>query len=211
MPRSPHSGGPLGNWGRGPSSGGAVFGRQLDAEVLDLLEEGEVVPSVGVSPGWRAQLSYLLKRKGGADAMDRAGIPARTRRGWKHRTPSKRSQERIRRAYWSLRAVNWRRTGHTPPVAVRKSLVGQLEERAYGKRMTITPVNWREVQAQAQGAQRTAGERELRPSRQSWDRLIGAWAAKDKDALDDAWMDFATEIDSPEELYYEVEHVGFVL
>lgn len=211
MPRDPHTGGALGNWGRGPDSGGIVFGRQLNAEVLDLMARGDIVPPADASPGFRAQLNYLNSRQGGIEAMDNAGIPARTRRGWKTRTPSRKSRERINRAYWQLRATNWRRTGHTPPPRIREAIAPQITERAYGRRMTITPVDWRGVHQQAQGAQKTASERELRPSRRSWDALIHAWASGDETALETAWMDFSSEIDSPSELYYEVEHVGFAL
>lgn len=213
MPRSrdPHSGGELGDWGRGPDSGGNAFRGRLDAEVLDLLQEGELAPPTQVSPSVQAQLAYLDKRKGGSEAMDRAGIPRRTRRGWKTRTPSAKSRERINRAYWYLRAVNWRRTGHRPSRVVREALVGQLKERARGRRMTIVPVDSRDVRQQAQGAQSRATERDIRPSKRSWDDLIDAWASGDEIDMDTAWMDFASEIDSPAELYYEVAHVGFVL
>jgi hypothetical protein len=143
--------------------------------------------------------------------MDTAGIPARTRRGWPNRTPNPTSRERINRAYWHLRATNWRRTGHTPPPRIRAAITPQITPRAYGRRITITPVDWRDVHTQAQGAQRTANEREVRPSRRAWDHLIDAWASGDDTALDTAWMNFAGEIDSPPELYYEVAHVGFSL
>lgn len=77
----------MGSWGRGPDSGGTVFGEQLNIEVLDLMASGEVTPPADVSPNVRTQLDYLNTRKGGREAMDRAGIPARTHRGWKTRTP----------------------------------------------------------------------------------------------------------------------------
>lgn len=211
MAREPHTGGSLGDWGHGTDSGGSLFGRQLNAEVLDLIQRSDIIPPTHASPGWRAELNYLNSRRGGIEAMDRAGIPARTRRGWKTRTPSRISRERINRAYWHLRATNWQRTGHTPPPRIREAIAQQVRERAYGNRMTITPIDWRDVHTQAQGAQRTASEREVRPSRRSWDNLIDAWASGDKSALDAAWMGFSSEIDSPSELYYEVEHVGFVL
>jgi hypothetical protein len=175
------------------------------------MESGEVTPPVEASPDVRTQLDYLNSRKGGIEAMERAGIPARTRRGWKTRTPSPRSQERINRAYWQLRATNWKRTGRTPPPAIRQAIAPQLKERARRKRMTITPVDYRDVRHQAQGAQKQASEREVRPSQRSWDNLIDSWASGDETALDTAWMDFATEIDSPAELYYEVGHIGFSL
>ncbi|MEU5032333.1 hypothetical protein [Streptomyces milbemycinicus] len=211
MARQPHTGGPLHDWGRGPDSGGTVFGRQLNTEVLDLMRHSDIIPPAHASPSWRAQLTYLNNRNGGRDAMDRAGIPASTRRGWKTRTPSHISRERINQAYWQLRATNWKRTGHTPPPHIREAIAQQIKERAYGRRMTVTPVDWRDVQRQAQGAQKTASEREIRLSRRSWDNLIDAWVSGDETALDTAWMDFSSEIDSPAELYYEVEHIGFAL
>ncbi|MFE2675727.1 hypothetical protein [Streptomyces hygroscopicus] len=188
-----------------------MFGEQLNIEVLDLMASGEVTPPADVSPNVRTQLDYLNTRKGGREAMDRAGIPARTRRGWKTRTPSPASRERINQAYWQLRATNWKRTGRTPPPPVRQAIAPRLKERAHGKRMSITPVDWRDVRRQAQGAQKVASEREIRPSRRSWDNLIDAWSSGDETDLDTAWMDFASEIDSPPELYYEVAHIGFFL
>jgi hypothetical protein len=211
MARPPHSGGPLGTWGRGPDSGGNVFSGQLDSEALDLMENGDIIPPVLASPGVRAQLTYLTSRKGGQDAMDRASIPASTRRGWKKHTPSAISRERINHAYWTLRATNWKRTGRPIPPAVRQAITSQLLQRAYNKRMTITPIDPRDVHPQAQGAQRLASERELRPTRRSWDGLISAWGTGDETELDTAWMNFAGEIDSPPELYYEVSHTGFSL
>jgi hypothetical protein len=209
--RPPHSGGPLGSWGRGPDSGGTAFGNQLNAEVLDLMERSVIIPPAHAGPTWRGQLTYLTTRQGGRDAMNQAGIPPSTRRGWPASTPNPTSRARLNRAYWQLRATNWRRTGHTPPPRVRAAITPQIRQRAHGRRMTITPVDWRDVHPQAQGAQATTSERELRPSRRAWDRLIDAWATGDETALDDAWMDFAAEIDSPPELYYEVAHVGFSL
>ncbi|GAU71333.1 hypothetical protein SSP35_34_00180 [Streptomyces sp. NBRC 110611] len=210
-PRQPHTGGHLGTWGRGPDSGGTTFGEQLNVEFLGLMENGDVTPPTDVSPDVRAQLKYLNSRKGGHEATECAGIPARTRRGWKTRTPSPASRQRINHAYWQLRATNWKRTGRTPPPGVREAVAPQLKERAHGKRMSITPVDWRDVRKQAQGAQKEANEREIRPSQRSWDNLIDAWSTGDETTLDTVWMDYASEIDSPPELYYEVAHIGFAL
>lgn len=211
-PRPPHSGGNLGAWGRGPDSGGATFGQHMDRETLDLLEGGEIRPPAEASPSTAQQLKYLTDRKGGPEAMRSAGIPDRTRRGWKSgRTPGAKNRERLADAYWRLRATNWRRTGRTPSPAVRTSLAPQLQERAHGRRMTITPVDSRDVAPQAQGAQSKARERTMRPSDHSWDRLVDSWANDDETALDTAWMDFASEIESPPELYYEVGDVSFML
>ncbi|MFF3159246.1 hypothetical protein [Streptomyces sp. NPDC057910] len=77
--------------------------------------------------------------------------------------------------------------------------------------MTVIPVDHRDVAPQAQGAQKTARERDMRPSNRRWDNLVNTWAGGDETQMDDAWMDYAGDIDSPPELYYEVGHVGFSL
>ena len=188
-----------------------MFGKQLRSEALDLMETGQVIPPSEASPSVRKQLTYLNTRKGGSEAMSNAGIPARTRRGWPTRTPSAASRERIEQAYWALRAANWRRTGRDLPPHIRQAIAPQLTERARGKRMTIVPIDPRDVDERAQGAQSLVSEREIRPSQQSWNGLIGAWGSDDETELDTAWMSFAEEIDSPPEGYYETDHIGFSL
>ncbi|WP_327359786.1 hypothetical protein [Streptomyces sp. NBC_01304] len=211
MARDRHSGGALNSWGRGPDSGGSTFGDQLTSEVRALIEAGDVVPSREDSPGVRAQLTYLQTRKGGRDALDEAGVSRRTARAWSVRMPGKANREKINRAYWSLKAKNWAKTGTAVPKGVRKAVEPQVQARTRGRRMTVTPVDWRDVQAQAQGAQKTASERTIRPSQRSWDNLVSTWAGGDELDMDSAWMDFASELGSPPELYYEAGHVGFSL
>lgn len=212
MARLPHTGGPLGNWGRGPDSGGVTFGEHMDSEAQDLLESGDIIPPKELIDT-TAQLDYLTSRRGGRAALDRAGVPRRTARRWQAgaRNVSRINREKINHAYWMLRATNWRRTGRPLPLTLRQAITPQLQQRAHGRRMTIEPVDSRDVAWQAQGAQNTASERTVRLSQRSWDSLINSWATGDETLMEDAWMDFTSEIDSPPELYYEVAHIGFTL
>jgi hypothetical protein len=60
----------------------------------------------------------------------------------------------------------------------------------------------------------TAGESILKrygPSNSRWEAFINTWATGDVAALDEEWMDYAADIDSPPEPYYEVRHIGFML
>ncbi|MBW1603911.1 hypothetical protein JJV70_17735 [Streptomyces sp. JJ66] len=184
----------------------------MDSEVQDLVESGDIIPPQELIDT-EAQLDYLTSRRGGRAALDRAGVPRRTARRWQAgaRNVSRINREKINQAYWTLRATNWRRSGRTLPPTVRQAIAPQLRQRAHGRRMTIEPVDPRDVARQAQGAQSTASERTVRPSQRSWDRLIDSWATGDETLMEDAWMDFASEIDSPPELYYEVAHIGFTL
>jgi hypothetical protein len=51
----------------------------------------------------------------------------------------------------------------------------------------------------------------MRPSNNRWDAFTDTWATGDTDAMDTEWMDYAGDIDSPPEPYYEVRHIGFML
>ncbi|MDI3390140.1 hypothetical protein QIS99_28700 [Streptomyces sp. B-S-A8] len=219
--RERHSGGSLLGgagrlpWGRGEDSGGKAFDTQMSSEVRILMEEGEIVPRRDDSPSHRAQLAYLKTHKGGTAAMEEAGVKRRTARNWFRKrnpaTPTDENKERINRAYWQLKARNWARTGTRLPQKVRASVEGQVLERARGQRMSVIPVDHRDVRPQAQGAQKRATERTYRPSEQAWTKLVGSWAADDEVDMDTAWMDNAGDLGSPPELYYEVGHVGFSL
>lgn len=182
----------------------------LSAEVLDLLEAGDSTPTQEESPGWCAQLSYLNSCKGGEAAIADAGIRPRTRRAWKTRTPNTKNQERIHRAYWQLRATNCKRTGHTRPrcpCSLGPTAEGMGPPQAddhHPRRLARRPDT---------GPGRPShypGTRDP-PSNRRWDHLIDTWATGDETKLDTAWMDFASEIDSPPGLYDEVAHIGFVL
>ncbi|MCX3061373.1 hypothetical protein [Streptomyces beihaiensis] len=219
MPREPHSGGALGDWGRGPDSGGAAFVAEMDRQVRDLIEHGELVPPRGASPDSRRQLAYLNGLKGGArEPLLAAGVPYSTVRRWERQGfdvhPIGANTDRVARAYWGTRARNWRRTGRPVPPAVRQALAPQLKERAHGQRMTVRPVDYRDVHPQARGAQKVftdKGERTVRPSNARWDHLVDAYAGGDETQMDDAWMIYAGDIDSPPEGYYEVASVGFMI
>lgn len=221
MPRQPHSGGPLGNWGRGTNSGGKALAHSLNRQLLDALESGRIFPDPANSPvDTTHQLAYLFDRQGGTQALADAGVPASTRNRWQRTGshPSAKNADRVNHAYWSLRATNWKRTGRPPSRDVRQAIAEQLTQRMHGRSLTVIPVSAQQVQPQARGAQQTAArklhtapERTKRPSNHQWDDFLTTWATDDADALDDAWMDYCGDIDSPPEPYYEVTHIGFML
>jgi hypothetical protein len=219
MPRNPHTGGSLGTWGRGPDSGGKKLAGNLDAQVRDALASGRLVPDRADSPSTARQLTYLTTRKGGHDALLAAGVPKTTLRRW-HREgsrPSGPNLERVNHAYWQLRGSNLKRGRPLSP-EVRQAIAPQVRQRMHGRSMTVIPLGGEAVQPQAGGAQQaaadkhhTASERTMRPSNSRWDAFTDTWATGDTEAMDTEWMDYAGDIDSPPEPYYEVRHIGFML
>ncbi|MCQ4079742.1 hypothetical protein NGB36_03820 [Streptomyces sp. RB6PN25] len=221
MPRPPRSGGDLGNWGRGADSGGRKFAANLDAQVREALASGRLVPDRADSPSVIRQLKYLGTRTGGDEALLAAGVPKSTLRRW-HREgsrPSGANLERVNRAYWQLRGSNLRFSRGRPLSAeVRGAVAPQVRTRMRGRSITVIPITGEQVHPQAQGAQQvaadkhhTASERTMRPSAARWEAFIDTWATGDVEAMDVEWMDYAGDIDSPPEPYFEVRHVGFMV
>lgn len=219
MPRSPHSGGSLAGWGHGSDSGGHKFIGNLDAQVRDRLAAGQLVPDRAASPTTERQLKYLNTRKGGNAALRAAGVSERTLRRWRRQgsRPTGANVERVNRAYWQLRGSNLKR-GRPLPSDIRRAVGPKVMNRMHGRSMTVIPVGGDAVEPQARGAQQvaadklhTASERTMRPSNARWDEMVNAWIDGDVNAFDEVWMDYAGDIDSPPEPYYEVRHIGFML
>lgn len=206
-----------GDWGRGDDSGGKAFSTEMDRQVRALMEDGELIPPRAVSPSPRQQGAYLNGLKGidlRAQLRD-AGISDRTARRWiKRGVPGRirhANAEALNGLYWQTRARNLRRTGHDVPADVRQALADQIKERAHGQRIEIEPVDPGDVRPQARGVQARASDRSIRPSNQSWDNLTDAYATGDDIDMENEWMDFAGDIDSPPEAYYEVASIGFMI
>ncbi|MER7757803.1 transcriptional regulator [Kitasatospora sp. NPDC097643] len=152
--------------------------------------------------GMAARLKYLTERKGGADAMQRAGLsPSReTMRRWLKGTqqPGPANRHKIESAYRDLRSKN-----------VARTMKARLSKDGRGTRVSVTPLPASAVPTNKQTRQGQFEDREMTIRPGDWNRAVDLWANDDMSGLEEWWMDIAGDLGSPPEAYFEVAHIGF--
>ncbi|MCX4673420.1 transcriptional regulator [Streptomyces sp. NBC_01381] len=144
-----------------------------------------------------ARLHYLTKTDHARAAARAVGLTVTDRmiKAWLDgkRGPSKRNLEKADAAYRTVRRQN-----------VARYLLGRLNARGRGSRVELHPLNQSQV---ARPHQRVLQFRTLNIRR--WDRIVGAWADRDEQGLDDAWVDQIVGLGSDWGQYEYVSNVGF--
>lgn len=170
-------------------------GSEAAARVLDSLA-GYIASPVTTPRGLFARLRYLTRSAAGHDAIREAGITVtpRTLKAWLdgRQRPNKANLAKIDTAYRTLRRHN-----------VARYLLGRLNAGG-GTRVEIHPLDQSHVPIPHQ---RVLEYRRL--NIRNWDAIIGAWAASDTRALDDAWTDQIVNLGSQWGKYEYVTSVGF--
>jgi hypothetical protein len=183
----------FGKYGADGIPGWLALARQLD----DLIT-GPVSP-VTNARGLGARLNYLLNRKGGMDALRKAGVTVKdkTIEGWfeKKTTPRKADLARIDSAYWDLRRRN-----------AAPSLKARLRNEGRSRTVEIHPVDQSHVQ---QGRSREIAHRQVSLFGDIWDDMVDAWVDADQEALDTIWDEVITDLGSDYDAYSYVAGVGF--
>ncbi|MFE3074375.1 transcriptional regulator [Streptomyces sp. NPDC059247] len=174
-----------------------IKGHELVARQLDELA-GFVTTPVEQRRGLMARLNYLTRSTHARQAARDAGLTVtdRTIKAWKDgkRTPSRRNLERVEAAYKAVRRQN-----------VARYLLARLNRSGRGTRVEFHPLSQSQV---PRPLQRAVEYRHLNVRK--WDRIIGAWAAGDHEALDDVWVDeVVQDLGSQWGQYEYVSNIGF--
>ncbi|MEV7775947.1 transcriptional regulator [Kitasatospora sp. NPDC086791] len=167
------------------------------ARHLDTLVSGIKSP-VTSSRGLAARLKYLMEKKGGAEAMARAGITVKpdTIKNWvdQKTTPRAGNLAKIDAAYWDLKRRN------SAP-----RFKAKLDNAGAGNRIEIYPVD----QSHVEQKHRRAIEVRQITVRGIWDDFVEAWMQGDEPALDVIWDEVLNQLGSDYDAYTYVTHVGF--
>lgn len=147
--------------------------------------------------GWRAQLRYLDRTRGGAAMLAAESLvpsPAQRRRWAGKGAPTKANQATINRAYRDLRRRN-----------VVRFLVQRLEAGG-GTRVEIHPESQAPVE---RGRKRDLQARQVRV--RHWATLIQAWARGDRTGFEQQWLTALEDIGSDYAAYEFASSVGVII
>ncbi|MGD6748511.1 transcriptional regulator [Streptomyces sp. BH106] len=174
-----------------------IKGYQAAARQLDQLA-GFIATPITQRRGMLARLHYLTRTPHAKAAARTAGLTVseRTLKRWASGTaaPSKKSLAQLEAAYLQVRRHN-----------VARHLQQRLNRQGRGTRVEFHPLNQSQV---SRPLQREVSFRTLNV--RHWDRMVTAWAAGDKGAMDTAWFDDITaDLGSDYGAYEYVMNIGF--
>ncbi|MCH6164047.1 hypothetical protein, partial [Streptomyces marispadix] len=166
----------------------------LAAELDRIIRDTGIRSPIDTRRGLHARLHYL-DSPAYRTALKNAGVRPATLRRWQtgKATPSRKSRQRIEKAYRTLRSHNMLRSG---------ALTKRLNRAGAGTRVEIYPVNQTAVRPPHR---RDVQQRSLQI--RDWHDIVSAWDARDTARLDAAWDDIITDLGSEYDAYAYVSGV----
>jgi hypothetical protein len=167
----------------------------LTAELNRIIRETGIRSPIDTRRGLNARLHYL-DSPAGRNALKDAGVRPATLRRWQtgKAFPSRKSRERIEKAYRTLRSHNMLRSG---------ALTKRLNQQGAGTRVEIYPVDQTAVRTPHR---RDVQQRSIRIL--DWHDIVSAWDTGDTARLEAAWDDIITDLGSEYDAYAYVSGVG---